>query len=378
VRMPLFRGTKRWAVIISATLLSSLLLAACDDRTPSILNTFGPVAQSEANLFWFILVVATIVFVVVEGVLIYSIIRFRERPGMPNPRQIHGGYKIFGRWDIEIVWTIAPSLFLFAVLGATILTMFNLGNLGSGPTMEVRVVGHQWWWEFDYLKFNGQSYEPQFVTADSLHIPAGTIVQADLASDNVIHSFWIPALTGKTDVIPGHDNKMLFKADMNAVGRTFRGTCAEFCGAQHAHMSFNVIVDTQGTFNTWVSAQQQAATPVNTSSVACTTPIPQSNLVACGAKFFAQGACVGCHGIVGVNLTSYNDPKAAGLIGPNLTHFGSRNLIAGGVLDNDPGGKNLAIWLQNPQDVKPGSDMPDLGLSQDQINALVAYLESLK
>jgi cytochrome c oxidase subunit 2 len=235
----------------------------------------------------------------------------------------------------------------------------------------VRVVGHQWWWEFDYLSYH-------VVTADSLHIPAGTIVQADLASDNVIHSFWIPQLTGKTDVIPGHDNKLLFKADMNAVGRTFRGTCAEFCGAQHAHMSFNVIVDTPDAFNTWISAQQQAAAPVNTSSVACTAPIPQSDLVACGAKFFAQGACVGCHGIVGVNLTSYNDPKAAGLIGPNLTHFGSRNLIAGGVLDNDPGGKNLAIWLQNPQDVKPGSDMPNLGLSQTQTNALVAYLESLK
>ncbi len=126
----------------------------------------------------------------------------------------------------------------------------------------------------------------------------------------------------------------------------------------------------------WIGAQQQAAAPVNTSSVACKTPIPQSDLVACGAKFFAQGACVGCHGIVGVNLTSYNDPKAGGLVGPNLTHFGSRNQIAGGVLENNP--QNLARWLHNPQDVKPGNDMPDLGLSQDQINALVAYLESLK
>lgn len=363
MRMPLFRGTKRWIVIISTMLLSSLLLAACNDQSPSILNTFGPVAQTEANLFWFILVVATIVFVVVEGVLIYSIVRFRERPNAPDPRQIHGNT------TLEIIWTIAPSIFLFIVLGATIQTMFGLGNLGSGPKMEVRVVGHQWWWEFDYPSYH-------VVTADSLHIPAGTIIQADLASDNVIHSFWIPALTGKTDVIPGHDNQMLFKADLNAAGNTYRGTCAEFCGAQHAHMSFNVIVDTPDAFNTWISAQQQAAAPVNTSSVACTTPIPQGDLVACGAKFFAQGACVGCHGIVGVNLTSYDDPKAKGLIGPNLTHFGSRNLIAGGVLENNP--QNLALWLHNPQDVKPGNDMPDLGLSQDQINALVAYLESLK
>jgi len=362
VRMPLFRGTKRWVVIVAAMLLSSLLLSACAENSPSVLNTFGPNAATEASLFWFILIVATIVFVAVEGVLLYSIFRYRERSNSPNPKQIHGNT------TIEIIWTIAPSIFLFVVLGATIFTMFGLGNLGGGNKVEVKVVAHQWWWEFDYPSYN-------IITADSLHIPAGSIIQADLQSNNVIHSFWIPALSGKLDVIPGHNNQLFFKADMNATGMKFRGECAEFCGAQHAHMDFDVYVDSRDNFNSWVSAQQMAATPLSTTA-ACKAPIPQSDLVACGAKFFAQGACVGCHGIVGVNLNGFNDPKSLGLVGPNLTHFGSRDLIAGGVLENNP--QNLALWLHNPQDVKPGSDMPDLGLSQDQINALVAYLESLK
>ena len=363
MRMPLFRGTKRWVVIVAAMLLSSLLLSACGENSPSILNTFGPNAAKIAFLFWIILAVATIVFVIVEGVLLYSIFRYRERPNSPAPKQIHGNN------TIEIAWTIAPSIFLFFVLGVTIFTMFGLSDLGGGNKIEVKVVAHQWWWEFDYPNYN-------IVTADSLHIPAGAVIQADLASNNVIHSFWIPALSGKMDVIPGHNNQLLFKADMNATGKIFGGECAEFCGAQHAHMHFDVYVDSQDGFNSWVSAQQKAATPLNTGTAACKPPIPQSDLVACGAKFFAQGACVGCHGIVGVNLNGYNDPKSLGLIGPNLTHFGSRDLIAGGILVNNP--QNLALWLHNPQNVKPGNDMPDLGLSQDQINALVAYLESLK
>jgi cytochrome c oxidase subunit II len=370
VRMPLFRKKKRWVTIISAILLSSLLLAACGENSPSILNPAGPVAASEATLFYLILGVATFIFIVVEAALIYSIFRFRERPNSPAPRQIHGNNAI------ELAWTIAPSIFLFIVLGATIYTMFTLYPSGE-PQLQVRVVAHQWWWEFDYINYpgsNGQSV----VTADTMHIPAGTIINAELYSNNVIHSFWVPALSGKLDVIPGHDNHLLFEAYANTVGHTYPGECVEFCGSQHAHMHFDVTVDTSDGFNTWISQQQQAAVAQNFNGLTCNPggPIPQSDLVACGAKFFAQGACVGCHGIVGVNLNSYTDPKAALLIGPNLTHFGSRDLIAGGVLPNTPA--NLAIWLASPQTVKPGSDMPNLGLSPEQINALVAYLESLK
>ncbi len=356
MKMPLFRGMKpkRWVIIIAAMLLSSILLAACGDNKASILTPVGPVAQKELDLFWFILAVATIVFVIVEAWLIYSIIRYRARPGMPAPPQIYGNN------TVEAAWTIAPALFLFAVLVYTIYTMFTLAPTAppGAPTLEVQAYGHQWWWEFDYNK----SPNYGFVTADSLHIPVGTVVRADLYSDNVIHSFWIPEITGKTDVIPGHDNYMIFRADK--VG-TYTGECAEFCGAQHAHMNFDVIVEPMDVFQTWVSSQQAAAT----------TP-PAGSLAAQGEQIFKSGQCAGCHGIVGVNLSGYNDPKAAALIGPNLTHFGSRDLIAGGVLPNNP--TSLAQWLANPQGIKPGSDMVISPLTQSQINALVAYLESLK
>ncbi len=370
MRKPLFRKTKRLAIIVSAMVLSSIFLAACGENSPSILNAAGPVAAQERDLFYIILGIATFIFIVVEGWLILSIVMYRERPGAPSPRQIHGNN------TVEIIWTAAPAVFLFIVLGATIYYMFNLTNFSQSNKLTVNVVAHQWWWEFDYKNypgFNGHS----IVTADSMHVPVGVAIEADLSSNNVIHSFWVPALSGKLDVIPGHNNRLLFKADTPG---TYPGECAEFCGSQHAHMHFDVVVDSPDAFNTWISAQEQMATPPSSNGVNCSpangAPIAQGDLVACGAKFFAQGACVGCHGIVGVNLSSYDDPKAANLIGPNLTHFGSRDLIAGGVLPNTP--DNLATWLADPQKVKPGVDMPNLGLSQSQINALVAYLESLK
>ena len=365
--MPKFRGVKRWATIVSALLLSSILLAACGENSPSILNPQGPVASKEAGLFWFILIVATIVFVAVEGVLIYSIVRFRERPNAPNPRQIHGNN------TVELIWTIAPSLFLFAVLIGTIYTMFNLSNIqGQGRTLEIKVVAHQWWWEFDYTNDN-------IVTADELVVPVGTVIHTTLQSSNVIHSFWVPQITGKTDVVPGHANDKLFRAD--TVG-TYRGICTEYCGLQHAHMSFLLVVMSQDGYVSWLHNQQNAAqTPTNPNAVA-------------GMKLF-QGSCVGCHGIVGVNLNSFSDTHANVLVGPNLTHFASRTSIAGLVLSwnpqscvvgtdssgnpaiQDPSACGLYQWLHDPQGIKPGNDMQIGKLSDTQIAQLIAYLESL-
>jgi len=369
--MPLFRGMKRWSIILPVVFLSSLLFAACGGNPPTVLSPTGPVASQEANLFWFTLVVATIVFVAVEGWLIFSIIRFRERPNMPQPRQIQGNN------TIEIIWTIVPSIFLFAVLAGTIYTMFGLQNISglSGTNrLEVKAVGHQWWWEFDYPSLGN------IVTADTLYIPQGSVVQADLVSNNVIHSFWIPQITGKTDVIPGHNNKQVFRADQ--LGE-FRGECAEYCGTQHAHMEFSVMVLSQSAFNIWASGQQQAALT------------PTDSLAQKGQQIFkSSGGCTACHGIVGVNLTSFTDPKQQGLIGPNLTHFGSRHLIAGGVLEwgrpdntscnivnsqvKDKTNCGIYQWLSDTQKYKPGNDMVIGSLTPDQINALVAYLESLK
>jgi cytochrome c oxidase subunit 2 len=379
VRIPLSKRLprqrmRRWGIVLSAMLMSSILLAACGETSPSILNPQGPVANQESNLFWFILIVATIVFVIIEGLLIYSIVRFRERPGMPLPRQVHGNNRL------ELAWTIGPSLFLFAVLIATIYTMFNLSNISNNSSigqLEVRVVGHQWWWEFDYMNSN-----PVIVTADELVVPQGTLIHTVLESNNVIHSFWVPQVTGKTDVVPGHNNDKLFRADTTG---TYRGLCTEYCGLNHAHMSFNLIVMKTSDYMNWLSLQQQMAkTPTDSTALA-------------GMKIFtSSGGCVGCHGIVGVNLKSFNDPTANGLVGPNLTHFGSRRILAGDVLPWDPkdcvvvtdssgnpsiqnpDGCGLYQWLKDPQAVKPENDMHIRQLSPTEIAQLIAYLESLQ
>ncbi|HTI14120.1 MAG TPA: cytochrome c oxidase subunit II [Dictyobacter sp.] len=376
--MPVFRRTKRWLVLLTILLMSSIFLTACNEPA-SILNTQGPVASDETYLFWVILVVASIVFVVVEGILLFAIFRYRERPGMPNPRQIHGNMKL------ELAWTAVPTVVLFIVLFFTIRGVLQVApeaEPASANTVEVTAVGHQWWWEFHYDKYN-------ITTADSLHVPVGTDIHVNLFSNNVIHSFWVPQLTGKTDVIPGHNNTKWFIA--NKVG-TYIGECAEYCGTQHANMRFNVIVETPDQFQTWISAQQKAAV----------APAPGS-LAAQGQALFKQ-QCTTCHGIIGVDATKYvntavvcNDALPGSSpnnttncpLGPNLTHFGSRDLIAGGVLTNNkdqcnPNSPdlmqtcNLAKWLQDPQAVKPGNDMAIGQLSNDQIKSLVAYLESLQ
>ncbi len=367
-----------------------LLVAGCSFGNSNTLDPQGPVASEESGLFWFILVVATIVFVLVEAALIYSVLRFRARPDSPEPRQIHGNTKL------EIWWTIVPSLVLFLVLGLTVRTLFNIQEPG-GPSMSVNVYGHQWWWEFRYydnandalanaeaLHLNPaqDSPRPTIVTADELVVPLGMNVHLNLVSDNVIHSFWIPQLTGKTDVIPGHTNHMWFRADKPGV---YQGACAEFCGDQHAHMRFEVVVKpTEGadSFAAWETAQKAPAfDPASNlpKKPTCEDGDPGGSNQALRGKYifyckaFGNNACISCHSIYG---SDYGGTQAQAITGPNLTHFGSRDLIAGGVLPNTP--ESLEKWLTDPQGVKPGNDMPNMGLTPDEVKALVAYLESLK
>lgn len=374
MRMPLFsRAKKRWLLPVTGLLLSSILLTACGEGTPSVLNSHGPIADSEGGVFWIILIIATIVFLGVEAVLVYSIFRYREKPGMGTPKQVHGDLRI------EALWTIIPALILLVVLGVTINGLINVApeSQPADPnTVEVTAFGHQWWWEFYYPKYN-------ITTADTMHVPTGTVVHVTLYSNNVIHSFWVPNLTGKTDLVPGHNNVKWFVA---RDAGTYQGYCAEFCGTEHANMKFNVVAEPMDAFNSWASTQQQdALTPAG------------GTLADQGRQVFAN-QCTTCHGIIGVNLKDRNtlDPQkncdaldAKCLIGPNLTHFGSRNLIAGGVLDNnadkctstDPQVLlqqcNLAKWLKDPQGIKPGNDMA-VNLTDADIVKLVAYLESLK
>jgi cytochrome c oxidase subunit 2 len=345
-------GTRRWAGASVLALVASVLLSACGTgNSPSFLQPVGTAADKEAGIFWFILIIATIVFVAVTGVLLYSVIRFRSRAGAAEPRQVHGNT------TIEIVWTVVPSVLLFVILGVTISTMFAVASPASSPAFTVRVIGHQWWWEFQYP-------DAHVVTADELHIPVNTVVRVQLDSDNVIHSFWVPQLSGKMDVIPGHTNFTWLDAKSPGV---YRGECTEFCGVQHAHMDFIVVAQSMSDYQAWLAGQQTTAL----------TPADGSQQAA-GLQVFLHAGCVSCHTINGV-------PNAnIGKIGPNLTHFGSRQLIAGGVLDNNAA--NLKEWILHAQTVKNGSDMPSFdgspgaggNLSPDQIDALVAYLESLQ
>jgi cytochrome c oxidase subunit II len=382
VRKPLFRGTKkRWPVLVGGVLLSSLLFSACN--TPdTILNTAGPVAESETFIFWVILGIAAVIFVGVEGALIYSSWKFRERPGTPTPHQLHGNT------TLEVAWTAAPAVVLLVVLVFTIRGLWQVAPENrptSGKTQVVEAIGHQWWWEFYYPDLN-------ITTADTLHVPVGETIQVKLYSNNVIHSFWIPALTGKTDVVPGHDNTRWFVADKAGV---YQGLCAEFCGLQHANMRFDVVAEDSASFNTWAISQQAAATA------------PTSGSLAAGGQAIFKQQCSTCHGIIGVDTQGFVDPSVACndpngttknpcFVGPNLTHFASRStangqggLIAGGVLENNlqdctPGDPhllqncNVAKWLNDPQGIKPGNDMNIGALSTSDINQLVAYLKTLK
>ena len=386
MRMPLFRGTKqRMLIFVVGAVLSSLLFSACGGST-SILNTDGPVAESESFIFWVILGIAGVIFVGVEAMLIYSAWRFRERPGMPAPRQLHGNT------TLEFAWTAAPAFVLLIVLVFTIRGLWQVAPENrptTGKTEVVEAIGHQWWWEFYYPSYN-------ITTADTLHVPVGETIQVKLYSNNVIHSFWIPALTGKTDVIPGHDNTRWFVADKAGV---YEGLCAEFCGLQHANMRFNVEAESSADFTTWAISQQQAAAAA-----------PAAGSMAAAGQTIFKAQCSTCHGIIGVDSQSFVDPSKACdnpngttkdpcYVGPNLTHFASRatqgdgsqqfGLIAGGVLENNladctPGDPNLlqkcnvAKWLHDPQGIKPGNDMNIGSLSTSDINKLVAYLETLK
>jgi cytochrome c oxidase subunit 2 len=267
-------------------------------------------------------------------------IRFRSRPGAPEPKHIHG------HTGLEVAWTIAPAIILALVAVPTVATIFHTQSAPPPNSLKVRVIGHQWWWEFQYPELG-------VITGSELHVPEGRPVAFDIESADVIHSFWFPAMGGKRDAIPGRVNHMFFTP--NTTG-TFPGQCAELCGVSHANMRMTLVVSTPDQFEAWVAGQKQG--PL----------VPDStSLAARGRQIFMSSACVACHTINGIS---------AGVIGPNLTHVASRGMIAGGIYENNP--DNLRAWITNPPSRKPGSLMPNLGLPPDQVTALVAYLTSLK
>jgi cytochrome c oxidase subunit 2 len=325
--------------LVGVILVMALVPSAALADPPSPLLPASDGARNIANLYWLNFWIALVIFLLVEGLLVYAVIRFRQKDPKFIPPKIHGST------PLEIAWTAAPAVLLLMVFVLMVRTMSAAAE-PPAEAMQVKVTGHQWWWEFEYPELG-------VVTANELHVPSGEPVLVELHSDNVIHSFWIPRLAGKTDVIPGQTNTMWFQADEAG---TYRGQCAELCGAQHANMNFLVIADSPGDFQAWIEQQQGPAVE------------PVTELQQAGQEAFLAGQCIACHTIEGT--------IAQGQIGPNLTHIGSRGTIAGLVLENTP--QNLARWLTNNQAIKPLNKMVIAELSQDEIDSLVEYLTSLK
>lgn len=321
------------------------------DLPQSTLNAAGDVARSQQDLFVFIFWISAVIFVIIQGLLIFIVFRFRRRRGHEDdiPTQTHGSTAL------EIGWTIAPAILVIAI---TIPIVKGIAPTYDPPvalagerSIAVEVVGHQWWWEYRYFEENG---ELDFVTANEMHIPVNAVVNLTLTSVDVIHSFSIPRLAGTRDVIPGRENRMWFRATEEG---KFEGQCKEFCGASHALMRTFVVSESQDAYEAWAEGQRSLAVAVTVE----TQP---------GWDVFQAKGCVGCHTVEGTD--------AAGTIGPNLTHYGARTTIAANILNKDDAGENLSKWLRNPPGVKPGSIMPNLNLSESDIASLVVFLESLK
>lgn len=341
----------RTLLIVACAVLVALLFSAClGSKNPQdTLAPRGPVAHDQKQLFYPIFWIAVVIFVAVEGLFLYALFRFRHRRGQEDilPKQVHGNTRM------EIGWTIAPTLLLAIIAIPTVATIYNLRPKNVNNPLNVTVVGHQWWWEFKYDDLG-------ITTANELHIPAGRRVNISLQSKDVIHAFHVPSLAGQIDAVPGHDNLMWLEA---ANPGTYLGQCTQFCGESHAFMRFRVIADSTDDFTAWVANQQAP-------------PVAPTGDAQAGAQLFANGTftvkgtqyqCVACHTIQGVSQ---------GQVGPNLTHFASRTTLAGSTLENTP--DQVMRWLRNPPGVKPGSIMPNLQLTQQQIDDLTAYLESLK
>jgi cytochrome c oxidase subunit II len=336
----------RW---LKQSLLGTALVVALGSCTANArqdaLKPKGSAARELNNLFVPVFWIAVVVFCVVAGLVLYCVVRFRARSDDEAPRQIHGHTKL------EITWTIIPAALLAIIAVPTVLTVFSINRVPKGA-MQIDVTGHRWWWQYDY-RDSADPSKIMFSTANEMHIPAGQKVEVNLTSVDVIHNFWPPELAGKVYAIPGRTNHLVVEADHPG---TYYGQCAEYCGISHANMRLRVIADSSQDYQTWLNGESGGPSQASSEGAA-----------GAGLQIFNQKGCAGCHSITGISN---------GQIGPNLTHFKSRTVFAGSIFNNtDP---NLRAWLRNPPAQKPGSVMPNLGLSEDEITKLIAYLDTLQ
>lgn len=322
--------------------------AAYADAPLNYVVTHGSRAQSIAHLLWFSTIVSLAVIVIVTGLLLAGI---RRRRATPEP--VLPGQALVERPQGGASWIyIGVAATVVVLLITTVWTFGTLARTGPAPgppALRLLVTGHQWWWEVRYLSDDPSQ---EFTTANEIHIPVGKVVGVTLRGDDVIHSFWVPALAGKTDVIPGQENKTWIEAQNPGV---YRGQCGEYCGQQHAHMAFEVVADPPGQFEVWRRQQLQGAQP------------DLNGTVQPGLALFTT-RCGICHRVRGTT--------AGGALGPDLTHVMSRRSIGAATLPNNIG--NLASWIADPQHIKPGNYMPRLDLSGRQLTQVRQYVETLK
>jgi cytochrome c oxidase subunit 2 len=338
--------------------LLALGLSSCSFiEIDSPLTTFepaGPIADRIDGLFWPVFWLAVAIFVVVQGAIIFAVIAFRDRPGRKEPKQTHGNAKL------EVTWTVIPAIILAGIAIPTVRGVFDLTECDP-DALTVEIIGHQWWFEYQYPDYGIE-------TANVLVMPAGEPVCAVMTSEDVLHNFWIPALNGKRYLVPGQTTYLPLEAYEPG---EFWGHCAEFCGLSHSLMRARAQVLSAGDFGEWVLNQQSEAM------------VPAEGTPAwAGLQVFLNKGCTQCHTVdFEENDLDIADNIVAepGFNGPNLTHFSSRNVFAGAYLPYDGISyeQAMAEWLANPPEVKPGSFMPDLGLTQQEIDDLIAWMETL-
>ncbi|MEP6550413.1 MAG: cytochrome c oxidase subunit II [Gemmatimonadales bacterium] len=401
-------GSNRLRRLASYALFAALAVAAvsCNEAHPN--STLSPHSDlgREIDFLWDrLLLLGTIAFILVEGVLLFVVFKYRRRDNQAKPPQTHGSTKL------EIAWTLIPAVILVFIAVPTVRTIFITQAQAAPGSLNIEVTGHQWWWEFKYPEYG-------VTTANEIYVPVGRTVNFRLRSADVIHSFWTPQLGGKRDVITNRTNYMWFTPDSSTASSVWNGFCAEYCGASHANMRFRVFTVTPQQFESWAAGQKLPATfgavPVAAAGGGGATTtgyifprekipdfaIPHSPTpgdlsftagltgnAQRGKQVFSTSACIGCHSIAG-------NPSAMGVTGPNLTHVGSRSTIAAGRFPNTAA--YLALWIKNARKMKPGILMPTLGmdeydpvlkakvtsatggLTDQQIADIVAYLTVLK
>jgi cytochrome c oxidase subunit 2 len=317
----------------------------------TILTGSGRIAVLQAKLGWWLLIVSLVVVAVVTLLVLAGSFRRRANDSRDS-LSVEGdgeGTRPGLRWII-VGGMIAPALILLLTFAFTIATENATAAPPKTAGMSLEIIGHRWWWEVRYV---GGPPSQRFVTANEIHVPIGVPVRLELTSVDVIHSFWIPQLAGKTDVIPGQRNVAWIQADKPGV---YRGACTEYCGQQHANMATFVVAESPERFRQWAQAQRDSASA------------PADADAARGLTLFQTASCATCHAVRG--------SAAGGHIGPDLTHLMSRMTLAAGALENTRG--NLAGWIANPQTIKPGNIMPTVPLHGTDLQGLVAYLETLK